>query len=135
METKIFYYPMIIKEIYLDLFGHVNNSDYLVMLEEARWQLITDNGFGVEKIKKTALGPTILGVEMKFLKELKARDEIIIESEMLSYKNKIGILQQRMLRDGELCCVADFKIALFNLKERKLIVPTEDWLYAIGIKL
>ena len=37
MEWKVFTYPLLIKETYLDTFGHVNNATYLTLFEEARW--------------------------------------------------------------------------------------------------
>ena len=39
-----------------------------------------------------------------------------------------------MLRNDEVCCTADFVIGLFDLKQRKLVLPTDDWLYAVGMK-
>lgn len=132
MQENIFYYPLTIKEIYLDTFGHVNNATYLMLLEEARWELINQNGYGLDKIRETKLGPTILEITIQFYKELRPRDQIVIESKMLSYEKKIGKLSQRMMRNDEVCCAAEFVIALFNLAERKLVLPTKDWLQAIG---
>ncbi len=133
MMTKIFTYPLTIKETDLDVFAHVNNAQYLTLFEEARWDLITKNGYGLEKILETGLGPVILEINLRFSKELRLRDEIIIESTMLSYTRKIGKLAQKMLRKGEICCSGEFTIGLFNLKERKLIDPNEDWLKAVGL--
>lgn len=132
-EAKIFYYPTVIKEIYLDSFAHMNNATYLMLFEEARWDLITKNGFGLNKIRETGIGPTILEIKINFFKELLVRDEIIIETQIASYEDKIAKLKQQMIRAGEVCCSAEFTIALFSLKERKLILPTEDWLKAVGL--
>lgn len=132
MDNRIFTYPLTIKETNLDTFGHVNNATYLTLLEEARWDLLNKNGFGLETIKQTQLGPTILDIHIRFLKELRARDEIVIETQLISYEGKIGRLLQRMLRDGEECCTAEFVIGLFSVKERKLVIPTEQWLKAIS---
>lgn len=134
LSAKVFSYPLIIKEIYLDTFGHVNNAAYLILFEEARWDLITKNGYGLKKIKETGLGPTILEINLKFLKELCLRDQITIESQMISYNKKIGKLIQRIIRAGEICCIAEITIALFSLSERKLVIPTQDWLRAVGFE-
>ena len=124
---------MIIKETNLDTFGHVNNAAYLTLFEEARWELLTQNGYGLQKIQDSRIGPTILEIKLAFLKELRVRDQIIIESQMISYEKKIGRLSQKMIRDGVVCCEADIVISLFSLVERKLILPTPEWLYAVGI--
>ena len=125
----------------LDSFGHVNNAQYLVMFEEARWDLVNQNNYGLDKIKATGLGPTILEIKLRFMKELIARDKIMIETQMISYDGKIGKISQRMLRmneqeindRGELCCQAEFTIGLFDIKLRKLVLPTEEWLNAVGM--
>ena len=133
METQIFTYPIIIKETYLDVYGHVNNAAYLTLFEEARWELITNNGYGFKKVLETGLGPVILKVTLEYLKELCLRDQIIIESQMFSYEGKIGKLRQTMRRKEEICCTAEFTFGLFDLKTRKLVLPTSDWLVAVGI--
>ncbi len=132
MNSKVFSYPTYIKEIHLDAFGHMNNAAYLTVFEEARWDLITKNGFGLEKINETGLGPTILEVKLKFLRELKARDGIDVQTRLLSYQKKIGILEQTIVRGRDICAQAEFTFGLFSLTERKLVLPTPDWLHAIG---
>lgn len=132
MSNSIHYYPLMIKEAHLDSFRHVNNAVYLTLLEEARWDLITKGGYGMDKILETGLGPTILEVKLKFLKELRLRDEIVIESEPLPFEGKVGKMLQRMVRGGVVCCEAEFSFGLFSVKERKLVTPTPEWLHAIG---
>ena len=135
MKSAVFFYPVQIKESDLDVFGHVNNATYLVLFEKARWDLVTKNGYGLEKIKETGLGPTILEINLVFSRELRLNDNIVIETTLLSYEKKIGRLSQKMLRNGVVCCEATLVIALFDLKERKLVVPTREWLSAMGFSL
>ncbi len=132
MSRKIFSYPLCIKETHLDVFGHVNNAMYLTLFEEARWDFLNKNGYNLKKIIETGLGPTILEITINFSKELRAREEIIIESQLISYKNKIGKLTQKIIRADEVCSTAEFTIGLFDIKERKLVLPTVEWLSAIG---
>jgi YbgC/YbaW family acyl-CoA thioester hydrolase len=133
MGTKVSSYPILIKEVYLDSFGHVNNAIYLTLFEEARWDIITKNNYGLKKIHETGLGPIILEIKLNYFKELRLREEIIIETQILSYQEKIGKLSQKMLRNNEVCCTAEIIFGLFNLQARKLVLPTTDWLNAIGV--
>ncbi len=135
MASTIFTYPIVIKEIYLDTFGHMNNATYLTLFEEARWDLIAKRGYGIEKIQQSGLGPTVLEVKIKFLRELKLREEVVIETQMISYEKKIGRLLQKMVRNGEECCSAEFTVGLFDMKLRKLVLPTPDWLEAVGMEV
>ncbi len=51
MEFKTFVYDTQIKEHHLDSFGHVNNATYLSLYEEARWESITENGYGLKEVQ------------------------------------------------------------------------------------
>lgn len=132
MQSTIHTYPVLIKEGHLDTFGHVNNAVYLQLLEEARWDLLTQNGYGLNKILESQIGPTILDIKLRFLKELTLRDEIIIETKLVSYEKKVGIIAHKIMRGEELCCTAELTMALFDMTKRKIIPPTDDWLRGIG---
>lgn len=124
----------VISEAHLDSFGHLNNARYLELFEQARWDLITERGFGIEEIKRTRTGPTILEITLRFMRELAPRDAIVIRTEMLSYERKIGKLRQQMVKaDGSVACEAVFTIGLFDVERRKLVEPTPAWLKAIGM--
>jgi YbgC/YbaW family acyl-CoA thioester hydrolase len=133
MKFETHTYSILILEKHLDTFGHVNNATYLEMLEEARWDFITARGYGFETIKKTGKGPVILGINMKFLKEIKLRQKIVIETQTISYKGKIASLRQDIFSDaGELMFEARLTFGFFDTVERKLITPSPEWLTAIG---
>ena len=122
-----------IKETHLDSFDHVNNATYLELFEEARWDLITEGGYGLDRIKETGIGPTILAIDIKFKRELRLREKITIETELQSFEGKIGKIKQEMLlKDGSLACEALFTIAVFDMEKRKLVEPDEAWLTALG---
>lgn len=130
----LFKYEVIIKEHHLDSYGHVNNAIYLALYEEARWEAITSRGYGYKKVHDTGLGPVILEINLKFTKELKLREKIVITLEVASYKGKICKLRQLMIKENqEIASEAIFTTAFFDLKNRKLISPNADWLRAIGI--
>lgn len=131
MTKTVFTYPVTIKETHLDSFGHVNNSVYLTLFEEARWEYITSRGYGIDQIVETGLGPVILSIKLDFLKELRPRDTVNIEIYQASFIRKIGNMTQAMIKDGEVCATAEITFGLFSLKQRKLVTPTPKWLDAI----
>lgn len=134
MPGAIHLYDLVIHERHLDTFGHVNNATYLDLLEEARWDLITRNGFGLEEIKRLQLGPTMLEINLRFVKEIRNRARITVKSWSESYTGKILKFTQQMLNEqGELCCEGAFVIGLFDLQARKLVLPTPEWLRALGL--
>lgn len=134
MEFKKQLYSLVIKEGHLDTFGHVNNATYLQILEEARWDFITKHGYGLKKIQETGTGPIILEINMKFIKEIKLRQKITIESETLSYEKKIAYLRQDIFNENnELCFEARLTFGFFDTNARKLIAATPEWLHAVGL--
>lgn len=133
MKKPIFSYPLIIKEFHLDTFGHVNNAMYVALFEEARWEFITQNGYGHAQIMETGLSPVILEIKIRFLEEIRLRQAVVIEIDEVSYRGKIGKITQRITRDGKTCCEGEFIIGLFDLQQRKLVKPTPEWLRAIGL--
>lgn len=131
----MFKYPLTIRESHLDTFGHVNNATYLSLYEEARWELIEGGGFGLSKIKEFGMGPVILDLHLTFKRELINRDQIIITALNGEMKNSLVFsMHQEMLRadDGSLCSTLDLSVGLMDLKKRKLIAPTPEWLSAIS---
>jgi acyl-CoA thioester hydrolase len=128
-------YETLIHEQHLDTFGHVNNAAYLEILEEARWDLITRNGYGLEEIHRRRIGPVVLDVQLRFRRELRNRQRITIRSWLESYSGKVGRYEQQILDDaGNLCCEASFTIGLFDLTARKLIPATPEWIAALGLR-
>jgi len=127
-------YKLLIRENHLDTFGHVNNARYLDLFEEARWDLITRNGYGLAEVMRRRIGPTILEINLKFQRELRLRQAITIKSWVESYRKKVGRMMQQMWdAEGNLCCEALFVIGLFDLTARKLIAPTPEWMQAMGV--
>lgn len=126
-------YKIKIREAHIDFYGHVNNATYLTLFEEARWELITPQGFGFEDIQKSQQGPVILEVNLKFLKEIRLREDISITTELVSYQGKIGKMLQKMIKqDGAVASEALFTFGFFDMQSRKLIEPTPEWKKALG---
>ena len=134
--TPIFEYDVLIQEIHLDSFGHVNNAAYVMLYEEARWDFITKHGFGLDYIQKHQVGPVILDLNVRFKHELKNREWIKITSKVIEVVSpKILILEQQMINEeSKISSEAKFTIGFFDLKARKLISASEEWLVAVGVK-
>lgn len=128
-------YRLRILEKHLDSFAHVNNAAYLEILEEARWDLITRNGYGLEVVQRLRVGPVVLQVDLRFLRELRNRQEVTVRSWIESYRGKVGEFTQQIVdASGEVCCDAHFTVGLFDLATRKLIAPTPEWLEGLGLR-
>lgn len=127
-------YKVVIKEQHVDVYGHLNNSSYFYLFEEARWDIITDRGYGLREIMKVRQGPVLLEAQIKFKKEISVREVIEIKSELIDYVGKVGKMKQSMIKaDGSIASEAIFTLGLFDLDNRKLVLPNEGWKKAIGL--
>lgn len=128
-------YELLIREGHLDTFGHVNNAAYAEIFEEARWEIITEGGFGMDRIRETQLGPVVLAMDVKFKREVFNRERITIKTRCSGYPDKIGWLEQIMHNEkGEIACTAKFTFGLFDMGKRTLVRPTDEWKRALGLE-
>ncbi len=141
-KSRVFESKIVIDASLIDSYGHMNNSKYLEVLENARWDIISQRGFGPADIAKHGLGPVVLEVNLRFTKEIKLAEKIKIVSyiEMTNAngtpveKSKTMTMVQSMINEAEdVCCAARFVFGLFDLKARKLVLPTPEWLRAAGV--
>ena len=136
MDFKQFEYKFQVLEHHLDTFGHVNNATYFALYEEARWDFITKNGYGLDVTMKEKKGPVILDVHCRYKKEITNRETITIRSQAFDSRGKIGKIKQEMIKEnGEIASDATFTIGFMDFKKRKLITPTEKWLKAVGASI
>lgn len=135
MGNRVFEQALLIREEHLDTFGHVNNARYLEIFEQARWDLITENGFGLDFVRSSGTGPVVLEVALRFLREVKNRQQMLIRTSLDSYEGKIGRMTQLLIDDtDQVCCEGKFVIAQWDTKTRKLIRPTAEWRRAVGME-
>lgn len=131
-----FIYKTQIKEKDLDTLGHVNNAKYLELFEEARWDFITENGFGIDYVKKVGQSPVVLEITIRFKKELKNREYIEIHSIAREWREKIGKISQYIVNQaGQIACEAEFTVGFFDLRERKLVSISPEFQKAITPKV
>lgn len=131
---EIFKYNFKVLESHLDTFGHVNNATYLQLFEEARWDFITERGWGLKEVQERACGPVILELNLKFKREVKNREIITVESQCGDHLNKLVMtMHQKMNKEnGDVAAILNLNVGLMDLKARKLIEPTAEWLKAVG---
>ncbi len=135
MPSPIHSHEVIIREQHLDTFGHVNNAAYMVLFEEARWEWITLNRFGVERVKEVQYGPVLLEATVRFKREIKLREKIRITTMLKEQKGLISYVYQEMIKENDqVGADGTFVIGLFDLKTRKLMKPTPEWKKAIGLE-
>ncbi len=130
-----FRYERRIRETDLDFLGHVNHAKYLSILEEARWEMIAEAGYGFDELREAMISPVILEVNIQYKKELYNRECIIIETHTQLPSSKVGTLEQIVRKtNGQIAASATITYGVMDLKQRGLIHPPSIWLQAIGVE-
>jgi acyl-CoA thioester hydrolase len=133
IDFPVHEYSTLIRERHLDAFGHVNNAQYLVLFEEARWEMITSRGYGIQEVLKNQVGTVVLECQVRFKRELKLRETIRIQTRVAEVSKKTLVLNHLILKeDGQIAAEANFTLGCFDLSARKLIPVSREWLRAIS---
>jgi YbgC/YbaW family acyl-CoA thioester hydrolase len=133
-SDKKYEYKLQIKEFHLDSYRHVNNATYVQLYEEARWDFLTQAGFGFDQIHVSQKGPVVLEVHVKYRKELNNREWITITSYDFFVKGKILKLKHQMIKEnGDIASEAELTFGYMDLAARKLLVPPKEWLEPFGL--
>lgn len=86
-------------------------------------------------MRTSGTGPVILELNLRFIHELKNRQQVLIRSFVASYEGKIGQMTQQLIDDSaRICCEGKFVFALWDTRSRKLIPPTAEWRAAVGLE-
>ncbi len=126
--AKKFIYETVVKDSQIDVFGHVNNVYYIQYFEEARWSLGDESGFGREYAEKERKGLIVIDFYVRFRKELRAQEKVRVVSEVLQYRKKLVKLEQKIYGEsGEVACNGLVTLALFDVKDRKIIPCPDEW--------
>lgn len=134
-QNPIHEYEILILERHLDSFGHVNNAVYLNLYEEARWDLITKNGLGLDEIVKNKKGPVLLDLQLTFKAELRNREKIkIISQSRPEIKNNLIVtMDQKMINEkGKVASTLTINVGMMDLHLRKLLILSPEWLNILG---
>ncbi len=136
MSVQPHVYKLTTKEKHLDNFSHVNHAVYLQLYEEARWQMLTDNGYPLSRVLETRLAPVILDIQVVYKKELKNREEVTIETISLESTNRLVInVEQTMYNEKkEIASTLKMRMGIMNLDSRKLLTPNDDWKKALSLE-
>jgi acyl-CoA thioester hydrolase len=117
-----------------DLYGHVNNAAYMVLLEEARWDMIGSGGWTAERVAAERKGPVILDARLRFKREVEQGEALRAETWAVESGERLFTLQQRLRKaGGEDACLAEFVFCFFDLELRRMVPPPQSFREAMRL--
>ncbi|MFC1887703.1 acyl-CoA thioesterase [Candidatus Cloacimonadota bacterium] len=90
-----------------DIYGHLNNSSYLQIYEEARSEALIEMGFPISKLIELDIQIYLTRVELVYKKGI-ANDEVITVKTAIAKMNRLKAVWKQDIFDsqGELCNTA-----------------------------
>ena len=114
-----------IRTFHTDAFGHVNNSRYVELLEEARWRYAEDIGL-IELLSERGLGFIIVDMRLRFRVPVFEGDTIQVETSLTTLGSASGNVKQWVSKSGEssICLKSNYHFILIDRGTAKS-VPIE----------
>ena len=114
-----------IRTFHTDAFGHVNNSRYVELLEEARWRFAEDIGL-VKLLREQGLGFIIIDMKLRFRAPVHEGETIRVETSLEALGSASGDVKQTVHKSGEasVCVKSMYHFILID-RETTKSVPIE----------
>ena len=108
--------------------GHMNTVQFYAMFDQAGWQLLTQSGYGAERLRRDQRGFVDVRMELEYLGEMLVGDPVVIESGVVKLGNTSMTYYSRMRRgnQGEIVSTATCTTVHFDLAARaKTPIPDD----------
>jgi acyl-CoA thioester hydrolase len=123
-------YNIKIDEKWIDASRHVNNANYMTILENARWDIFKNTEFSKDKMHALGFAPVLIDCYIRYRKELVSGEKIKINTQVISVEKNgtIYIKQTIFNEEGRKACSAKVRHGLIDLEKRALMPMKSQWL-------
>ncbi|WP_371600019.1 acyl-CoA thioesterase [Streptomyces sp. NBC_00564] len=116
-----------------DVLGHLNQSVYLQYAEHARWVLLQVAGVSQTELVGKGVGPVVLETNIRYLRELRAGDEVEVTCGFTWGEGKTFRVEQTIRKtDGTVSAELTSVGGLLDLKRRKLVADPREYFRALA---
>jgi acyl-CoA thioester hydrolase len=118
----VFSVPVTVRGYELDTQGHLNQAVYIQYSEHARWELLAAAGIQQNAMVAGGIGPVVLELNIKYLRELRGGEEVDVTCEFGWTEGKVYQLKQQIVKkDGTVCADIVVTGGVLDLQARKLV--------------
>ncbi len=90
-----------------DVYGHLNNANYLFLYEEARAEGLEKIGIPIRDLNKKGISIYLTEINIKFIKSVMLEDTVTIKSKIIKHNRLKSVWEQKIFNSkGELCNIA-----------------------------
>lgn len=118
--------PLRVRNYHIDAYGHINNAQYLILLEEARTQFMENVGFPLEDYLNQGIHIVVTDIHIKYKKPAVMGDHLQVFMWFPIMKRAQVRFQQeiRLAKSGELIATASVSCG-FVKHDRVIPVPSD----------
>ncbi|MFJ2256942.1 acyl-CoA thioesterase [Streptomyces sp. NPDC087844] len=125
--------PVTVRGYETDTLGHLNQAVYVNYAEHARWSLLQAAGITQAGLVAKGVGPVSLEMTVRYLRELRAGDEVEVTCGFDWGEGKTFRIQQTIRKtDGTVAAEITAVGGLMDLKERKLVADPREYFRALA---
>ncbi|MBB5939175.1 acyl-CoA thioesterase [Streptomyces zagrosensis] len=125
--------PITVRGYETDSQGHLNMSVYVQYAEHARWAMFQAAGISQAALLEEGLGPVNLETTIKYLRELRAGDEVEVTCSLVWGERKTFRIEQTITKkDGTLSAELSSVGGLLDLKERRMVSDPRERIRALA---
>ncbi|MFC8920298.1 acyl-CoA thioesterase [Streptomyces sp. WAC05374] len=111
-----------------DTQGHLNQAVYLQYAEHARWSLLQRGGIRQTDLLDRGIGPVALEVTVRYLRELRAGDEVEVTCAFHWGEGKTFRIEQTIRKtDGTVAAEVSGVGGLLDLERRRLLPNPREY--------
>ena len=120
-------YSLTVRSTDIDVIGHVNNAKYLEYMEWARFEWIWQKGYTLDELKRRAIMPVVVNININYRKELKMREEVVALTDVIKVGEKSFVIRQALYNAADvLVADADVTMVMIDANTRQSIsLPAE----------
>ncbi len=108
-----------------DVYGHLNNSNYLQLLEAARSEALIEMGISVAKLLEWDISIFISNIDISYLKPFKMEDIAIVHTKTNKITKVKGIWIQEVYNHANELCTKAIVTGVFTTKGKPVRVAQE----------
>ncbi|MFF0623895.1 acyl-CoA thioesterase [Streptomyces sp. NPDC004296] len=114
--------PITVRGYETDTQGHLNQSVYLQYAEHARWSALQAAGIPQSAMLAQGIGPVALETTIRYLRELRAGDEVEVSCRFVWGERKTFVIEQTVRRtDGTPAAEISAVCGILDLTARRLV--------------
>ena len=87
-----------------DIYGHLNNANYLHLYEEARAETMEQTQIPVRKFKEMGISIYLVHIELNFIKPIKLEEVIRIETSITELNRVKSVWKQEIYNEQNRLC-------------------------------